>query len=36
MLKTFKIESFHEMDEDGNAVNGPKHWHVFTVIAKKK
>jgi tellurite methyltransferase len=36
MFKNFQIESFHEQDEDGNAVSGPKHWHVFTVIARKK
>ena len=36
LLLSFEIESFHEMDEDGQAVSGPKHWHVFTVIAKKK
>jgi trans-aconitate methyltransferase len=35
MLEPFEIESFHEMDEDGNATSGPKHWHVFTVIARK-
>ena len=32
----FEIETFHEQDEDGSSSNGPKHWHVFTVIAKKK
>ena len=31
----FETESFHEQDEDGEATTGPKHWHVFTVIAKK-
>jgi trans-aconitate methyltransferase len=36
MLEPFEIESFQEMDEDGNAVSGPKHWHVFTVIARKR
>jgi len=36
MVEHFEIESFHEMDEDGNAVSGPKHWHVFTVIARKQ
>ena len=36
MLKGFEIESFHEQDEDGHATSGPKHWHVFTVIAKKR
>ena len=35
MFETFKIESFVETDEDGQAVSGPKHWHLFTVIAKK-
>jgi hypothetical protein len=36
MLEDFEIKYFHERDEDGDAVSGPKHWHVFTVIAKKK
>jgi trans-aconitate methyltransferase len=36
MLENFEIEYFHEMDEDGSAVSGPKHWHVFTVIARKR
>lgn len=36
MFDRFEIESFHERDEDGEATTGPKHWHVFTVIAKKK
>jgi trans-aconitate methyltransferase len=36
MLENFEIEYFHEQDEDGNATSGPKHWHVFTVIARKK
>ena len=35
MLEDFEIEFFHEEDEDGEASTGPKHWHVFTVIAKK-
>lgn len=36
MLENFEIEQLHEMDEDGKAVSGPKHWHVFTVIARKR
>ena len=32
----FEVESFHEQDEDGSSLNGPKHWHIFTVIARKK
>ena len=35
MFTDFEIESLHEQDEDGEATTGPKHWHVFTVIAKK-
>jgi len=35
MLEKFEIEYFHEQDEDGNATSGPKHWHVFTAIARK-
>lgn len=35
MLGGWDVEYFHEQDEDGEAANGPKHWHVFTVIAKK-
>ena len=35
MLEGFEIKYFHERDEDGDAVSGPKHWHVFTVIARK-
>ena len=36
MFTGFEIESFHEQDEDGEVTTGSKHWHVFTVIAKKK
>lgn len=36
MLEEFEIESFNEQDEDGHATSGPKHWHVFTVVAKKR
>jgi len=35
MVADFEIEYFHEQDEDGEATIGPKHWHVFTVIARK-
>ena len=34
-LAPFAIEYFHETEEDGQAASGPKHWHVFTVIARK-
>jgi trans-aconitate methyltransferase len=36
MLEGFEIESFHEQEEDGHATSGPKHWHIFTVIARKR
>jgi hypothetical protein len=35
LFADFEIESFHEQDEEGEATTGPKHWHVFTVIARK-
>ena len=35
LLDEFELEFFHERDEDGEASSGPKHWHVFTVIARK-
>jgi len=28
------VVSFNEEDEDGQADSGPKHWHVFDVIAR--
>jgi hypothetical protein len=30
-----EVESFVEEDEDGEAFDGPKHWHVFHVIARR-
>lgn len=35
MFEKFEVESFVELEEDGQAVSGPKHWHIFTVIARK-
>jgi SAM-dependent methyltransferase len=32
----FDVHVFREQDEDGTAVSGPKHWHVFHVIATKR
>ena len=29
------VESFEEEDADGEAFSGPKHWHVFHVIARR-
>lgn len=37
LFKSFKIEYFDERDEDGQTADGTKkHWHVFSVIAKKQ
>lgn len=31
----FETETLREIDEDGQALSGPKHWHVFDIIARK-
>ena len=36
LLDAFEVERLDEQDEDGQAVSGPKHWHVFHVIARRK
>jgi hypothetical protein len=36
MLESFEIAYFHEEDEEGCSTIGPKHWHIFTVIAQKR
>jgi SAM-dependent methyltransferase len=35
LFEGLEIEEFDEMDEDGEAVSGPKHWHMFSVIARR-
>jgi len=35
LLAGFDLHVLKEQDEDGPAVSGPKHWHVFHVIASK-
>ena len=35
LFTEFQLDLFHEQDEDGEAVSGPKHWHAFHVIARK-
>lgn len=32
---SFTVEFFQEVEEDGKAFSGPKHWHLFEVIARK-
>ena len=37
MLKNFEIISFKEEENDNGTITGkPKHWHVFSIVAKKK
>ena len=36
LLDGFDVRSLVEQDEDGQAVSGPKHWHVFHVIAARR
>ncbi len=31
----FETETLREVDEDGDAFTGPKHWHVFDIIVRK-
>jgi trans-aconitate methyltransferase len=35
LLEPFEIVVLREEEEDGQAVSGPKHWHVFHLIARK-
>jgi tellurite methyltransferase len=34
--QAFDIEVLEETDEDGEAYSGPKHWHLFDIIARKR
>jgi trans-aconitate methyltransferase len=35
LFQGFDTEFFQELDYDGSSFSGPKHWHVFEVIARK-
>lgn len=35
LLDGMHVVQFREEDADGDAYNGPKHWHVFDVIARQ-
>jgi trans-aconitate methyltransferase len=35
LLEPFEIKLLREVEEDGQAGSGPKHWHVFHLIARK-
>ena len=34
--KDFDVEHFWEEDAPGKAASGPKHWHAFHMIARKR
>ncbi len=34
MLAGLTIDYFEELEHDSHAVSGPKHWHLFKVIAR--
>lgn len=36
LFGAFEVEYFDEEDEDGDSNIGPKHWHIFHIIARKK
>ncbi len=36
LLTGLEIEHFQEEEEDGHSTIGPKHWHIFHVIARKR
>jgi hypothetical protein len=37
LLENLDIEMFDEIERDGSTATGdPKHWHIFSVVARKK
>jgi hypothetical protein len=35
LVEGLELRSLHEIEEDGQAYGGPKHWHTFQVIARR-
>lgn len=35
LLEPFEIEIFDEIEDDGSSTEGPKHWHLYNIIARK-
>jgi SAM-dependent methyltransferase len=35
LANEFEIEALNEIEEEGEAYSGPKHWHIFDIIAMK-
>jgi SAM-dependent methyltransferase len=36
LLAPFEILTFDEREEDGSSFSGPKHWHIFDIIARRR
>jgi SAM-dependent methyltransferase len=36
LLAALEVEVFREREEDGSSFLGPKHWHIFDLIARKR
>lgn len=36
LAEHFAIEHLEEREEDGGSGSGPKHWHVFDIVAKQR
>jgi tellurite methyltransferase len=36
LFEGFEIERFEEEENDGEACSGPKHWHVFHAVARRR
>ena len=36
LLQPFEIEVIREREDDGPSFSGPKHWHVFDIIARRR
>ncbi len=36
LLAPLRVEVFREREEDGSSFSGPKHWHIFDIIARRR
>jgi hypothetical protein len=35
LLQGWEVEHFAEVEEDGKAMSGPKHWQLYEVVARR-
>jgi trans-aconitate methyltransferase len=35
LVERLELRSLHEIEEEGRAYSGPKHWHTFQVVARR-